>query len=123
MTRTALDLTPEELRAYHPVLKSDVEQTVRRRAKAWAVARMAAQVLHHRFHARRVVVFGSLAHGAWFTAWSDIDLAVWGIPADQFYLAAAAVRDVSRTFEVNLVDAEDCRPAVRQAIESEGVDV
>jgi len=87
------------------------------------VARIAARLLCEGFGATRVVAFGSLVHRAWFTPWSDIDLAAWGVPADQFYRAVAAVTGVSPDFEVDLVDPEGCRPAVRQFIEREGIDL
>lgn len=67
-----------------------------------------------------VVVFGSLVRRDWFTPWSDIDLAVWGIPANQFYQAVAAVTGLSPDFEVDLVDAEDCSTSLRRTIEREG---
>jgi predicted nucleotidyltransferase len=82
---------------------------------------MAAEVLRRRFGATRVVAFGSLAHRAWFSAWSDIDLAVWGISSDTFYRAVAAVTGISAEFKVDLVAPEDCQPALRQVIEQEGV--
>ncbi|HED03417.1 MAG TPA: nucleotidyltransferase domain-containing protein [Candidatus Fraserbacteria bacterium] len=91
--------------------------------RAWEVARQVAHLLRERFGAVRVVVLGSLAHRAGFTPWSDIDLAAWGIPADQFYRAVAAVTDISFEFEVNLVDPESCWPTVRQTMMSEGIDL
>lgn len=123
MARTALDLTAEELRSYRPGTEPDAQQVAKRWEQAWEVARKAAHLLRERFGARRVVVFGSLAHRAWFTPWSDIDLAAWGISADQFYRAVAAVTGISPDFEVNLLDPEGCRPTVRQTIRSEGIDL
>jgi len=70
-----------------------------------------------------VVAFGSLAHPAWFSPWSDMDLAAWGIPADQFYRAVAAATGFSPDFEVDLLDPEGCRPTVREFIEREGIDL
>jgi len=64
-----------------------------------------------------------LVHQGWFGPWSDIDLAAWGIPGNQFYRAVAAVSGISSDFKVDLVDPEDCRPAVRQMIEPEGIDL
>lgn len=87
------------------------------------MAQVAADMLRREFGATRVVAFGSLAHRAWFTRWSDIDLAAWGIPPDQFYRAVAVVTGLSAEFEVNLVSPEDVHPSVRQAIEREGVDL
>jgi predicted nucleotidyltransferase len=70
-----------------------------------------------------VVVFGSLAHRAWCTPWSDIDLAVWGIPAGEFCRAVAVITRLSAEFAIEVLDPETCRPAVRHRIEQEGIDV
>ena len=118
MARTALDLTGEELRAYRPGREPHERQVTDRWERAWEVARIAACLLRERFGATRVVAFGSLAHRAWFSPWSDMDLAAWGVPADQFYRAVAAVTGVSPDFRVDLVDAESCRPAVRRGSSS-----
>jgi predicted nucleotidyltransferase len=87
------------------------------------VARRAAQVLRRRFGASKVIVFGSLAHEEWFSAWSDIDLAAWGIPPDRFYSAVAAITGLSSAFKVDLVDPETCRPTLRAAMEREGIEL
>lgn len=123
MARTALELTAEELRAYRPVREPVGCQPPERWERAWEVAHSAARLLCERFGATRVVVFGSLTRRAWFGVWSDIDLAAWGIPADRFYRAVAAVTGVSADFTVDLVDPASCRPAVRRAIEQEGIDL
>ena len=39
----------------------------------------AAAVLKSRFGVRRVILFGSLAHDAWFMPDSDVDIAVEGL--------------------------------------------
>ena len=67
----------------------------RRRRQAWRVARQAAELLRNQYDADKVVVFGSLVRDDWFTPWSDIDLAAWGIPPDRFYGAVAAVMGLS----------------------------
>ena len=129
MARTALDLTMQEWQAYHPGglrdgsegLQGDKEADERRR-QAWRVARRAGQMLREQFGASKVVVFGSLAHG-WFTPWSDIDLAAWGILPDRFYVAVAAVTGFSAAFRVDLLDPETCRPVLREALEREGVEL
>jgi predicted nucleotidyltransferase len=123
MARTALDLTAAELQAYRPVRERDERQVLERWERAWEVACVAACLLRERFGATRVVAFGSLAHRAWFSPRSDIDLAAWGIPANQFYRAVAAVTGVSSDFEVDLVDTEGCRPALRRLIEREGIEL
>lgn len=123
MAKTVLDLNAEELHSYRPGSKVNVWQGAEQWEQAWEVARTATRLLREKFRATRVVVFGSLVHRAWFTPWSDIDLAAWGIPATQFYRAVAAVTGISPDFEVNLVDLEGCRPTVRKVIEREGVDL
>lgn len=123
MARTALDLTPEELRAYRPVREPVERQSPERWGQGWEVAHSAACLLRERFSAKRVVVFGSLTHRAWFGIRSDIDLAAWDIPADRFYRAVAAVTDLSPDFAVDLVDPESCRPALRRSIEQDGIDL
>jgi predicted nucleotidyltransferase len=123
MARTALDLSTEEWKAYRPGVQVDEEQVAERWDRAWEVACAAARLMRQRFSATRVVVFGSLAHRTWFTPWSDIDLAAWGIPSDMFYQAVASVTGLSSEFEIDLVAPEDCRPGLRQVIEQEGIDL
>lgn len=123
MARTARDLTAEELRMYRPGPKFDEQQMAERWEQAWKVARAAAHLLREKFEAKRVVVFGSLVHRDWFSPWSDIDLATWGIPPERFYRAVAAVTSIHPDFEVDLVDPKSCRPSVLRFIEREGVDL
>jgi predicted nucleotidyltransferase len=129
MAQTALDLSPQQWQLYRPgqlVEASDAEQTKRlqrRRQHAWRIARQAAQLLRDQYGAIRVMVFGSLVHDDWFTIWSDIDLAAWGIPPDRFYSAVAAVSGLSPLLRVELVDPAACRPGLRQTLEDEGVEL
>lgn len=91
--------------------------------EAWRVAKEAAALLKKAYGAKKVVVFGSLAHRSSFTRWSDIDLAAWGIPDDRFYAAVGAVTGLSPEFKVDLVDPTVCRESLRRAAESEGIEV
>ncbi len=130
MAKTALDLSPEEWQAYRPggVLlragetEAGPEEEGRRRA-AWDVAREASRMLREKYGAHRVVVFGSLARGKFFSRWSDIDLAAWGIHPRRIYSAVAAVTGFSKDYRLDLVDPESCRPAVREALEKEGIEL
>lgn len=90
---------------------------------AWDVAEKAAQLLKNEYDAKRIVVFGSLAHRSWFTRWSDIDLAAWDIPDDRFYAAVGVVTGLSARFKVDLVDAASCQSSLRKAIEDEGIGI
>ena len=121
------NVTPEHMAVYRATAQRRREQNqqelAQRRRQAWKLAQQFATLLREQFGATRVVAFGSLAHQAWFSPWSDIDLAAWGIPDDQFYRAVAAVTGISPVFRVDLVDPEDCRPGVRRAIEREGIEL
>ncbi|HLB50130.1 MAG TPA: hypothetical protein VJL59_24170 [Anaerolineales bacterium] len=88
-----------------------------RREEAWAAARTAAALLKSRYHAARVVAFGSLTHADRFHLRSDVDLAVWGIAPADYFEAVARVLDVGGEIKVDLVMAERCKPYLREAIE------
>lgn len=128
-TRTALELSAEDWRRYDPAgairrRRSAARlELARRRRQALRVARRAAKLLRDSFGADRVVLFGSLTQKDSFTPWSDIDLAAWGIPPDRFYAAVASVTGLSADFSVDLVDPDFCRPALRNAIDRDGVDL
>lgn len=69
MDKTARELTPEEIRSYHPWqtlerFQEDLE-IIKRREQAWEVAKKVAKLLKDKYGATRVVVFGSLSHRAW----------------------------------------------------------
>ena len=127
MHRTALDLPVEEWKTYRPVPVILQRQSAtrslleRRRKRAMRLARQAAALLCDEFDARQVVLFGSLANPGGFTLWSDIDLAVFGVPADRFYAAVAAIIGLSAEFKVDLVDADACKASLREAIDRDGI--
>lgn len=129
MGKTALELTPTEWQAYHPGTSTEGDPgdetttSAVRQEQARQLARQAAQLLRDKFQARRVVLFGSLAHPSDFNRWSDIDLAAWGIPPDRFYAAVAAVTGLSPDFKIDLIDPDTCRPGLKSAVEREGVDL
>ena len=129
MAQTALDLSPEQWRSYRPGQAVEghgpdqLRRAERRRQQAWRVARQAAKLLRDQYGAVKVAVFGSLIHDDWFTPWSDIDLAAWGIPAARFYGAVAAITGLSPIFRVDLVDPDACWPSLRAAVEREGIEL
>lgn len=101
----------------------DAREIEIRKQKAWSLARQAAELLRKKYHATRVVVFGSLPADELFTAWSDVDVAAWGIPVDQTFRAIADVLWLSTEIEVNLVDVDTCSPNLLGVIERTGVDL
>lgn len=121
---TALELTPEEMAVYRATARRrwerERQERARRRERAWEVARRASTLLKERFGATRVVVFGSLAHGRWFSKTSDIDLAAWGLKDEDYFTAVARLQDLSPEFEIDLVAMERCKPSLRETILKEG---
>ena len=95
-----------------------------RRRRALASAIRAATSLKAAWGASRVVLFGSVAHGAWFHERSDIDLAAAGIPADQFWRASvAAERAVDRDIELTLIPLETASEGLLDEIDKTGVEL
>jgi predicted nucleotidyltransferase len=119
MSKTALELSREDLRTYRPGGRVVSRQLTERWRRAREAAGRAAALLRTDFGASRVVAFGSIAREEWFTPWSDIDLAAWGIPVEDFYRAVASVNEVSEEFLVDLVDGAACPPKLRVAIDRE----
>ena len=117
-------ITPKQMEAYQATARrrwqEQLEARERRRDLAWEVTRRAVSLLREQFGAGRVAVFGSLVRGRSFSRWSDIDLAVWGLQADDYFVAVARLQDLSPEFEVDLVDMEHCRPELQAVILQEG---
>ncbi len=132
MTRTASGLKRagwprQELVGYHPwkavERHSQNWELNLRRERAWEVARKATTILKEQFGATRVLIFGSLAHRAWFTPRSGIDLCVDGIPVDKFFHAEAEIEALASGFKVDLVDSTECSPKLQKQVEEEGVEL
>lgn len=109
-----MDLTPY-IETARRRRQQEREQLQQRRQQALQVAHIAAQLLRDQFGASRVVVFGSVLDDRTFHAESDIDLAVWDLPPEQ-YLAAVAKLLALSNFSVDLVPAESASPYVAAAI-------
>jgi predicted nucleotidyltransferase len=120
-----LNLTPEQIANYraHALRRRRQEQpeVERQREKGWQAAREAARLLKAEFGATRVVVFGSLARGSMFTRWSDVDIAAWGLAAEDTFRAIGAVMDLETDVPVNLIDVDTAHPSLLAAIEREGI--
>ncbi|MBI5303251.1 MAG: nucleotidyltransferase domain-containing protein [Chloroflexi bacterium] len=121
-----LQISPEQMAIYKRTARERQAQYERemraRREAAWVVARQAAQVLKGRFGATRVIAFGSLAHGAWFHARSDIDLAAEGIPEKDHFSAWGSLEDLTHDFEFDLILFESAPEHLRRSIH-QGVEI
>lgn len=92
-----------------------------RRARLMAFAREAARRLRADFGAEQVLLFGSLAHGHWFSETSDVDLAVKGLDVDRHLLAIAHLTELAGDIQVDLVRLEWCSESLRGVIDAEGM--
>lgn len=121
----ARDITPEQMAAYKEGARRRQErerQALRERERrAWELARQAATALREQFGVSRVVVFGSLVHPGWFTPWSDVDIAAWGIKPEDTFRAIGVVMDLDTDIPLNLVDVGACSASLLETIERDGV--
>ena len=120
--RTTKDLSPQELMEYRRRLDQQfknrkVDEALLQRA--WQTAHRIAKMLYEDFGATKVTVFGSLAEPDAFSKWSDIDIAVWGIPNNKYFRASSAASDISGLFKVDLVDFKDCKGLFRERIQNQ----
>lgn len=121
----ALQISPEQMERYKRTARARQRKEDQHREglrkRAWELARQAAALLKEEYGVQRVVVFGSLTHSGRFTQWSDVDLAAWGLTADNWLRAIGAVREMSDEIELNLVDVPCCSPELLAVIEREGM--
>jgi len=94
-----------------------------RAARALEAARTTADLLRQRYGVTRVRVFGSVLHPERFHERSDIDLAVEGLDPQDYLRAWALVNGPGSEFEIDLITPAECRPAIWQRAEQEGVEL
>lgn len=95
----------------------------KRQEHAFRVARVAAELLKASFGATRVLLFGSLATGAWFGDRSDVDLTVEGPKARDLWRADCRLEEIGDGFEIDLVDLGAAPPALSEAIRRHAVEL
>ena len=66
-------------------------------------------------------MFGSLAHAAWFTLDSDVDLIVEGMPGEAYWQAWRAVEEIIGDRPVDLIELEMASESLKQAVRRYGV--
>lgn len=126
---TTLELTLEERKRYIELARhrlSSAELTLSEwgeRERLLERVREAAIVLKTRFGARRVVLFGSLAHTAWFSSDSDVDLAVEGLTGDAYWQAWRWLEEKISDRSVDLVELETARESLRRSIRRYGIEL
>ncbi len=115
-------IEPQKLAQYHQRLDQHlqnrkVDEVLLQRA--WHTAHRVAAMLYEEFGATQVAVFGSLVEPKSFSKWSDIDIAIWGIPNDKYFRAVSEALNISGLFKVDLVDFESCKELFREKIQSQ----
>jgi uncharacterized protein len=83
----------------------------------------AANMLKQKYNAGKIVLFGSLAHKAWFNENSDVDLAVDGLTSDDYWQAWREVEDIITDRRIDFVDISDIADPIKDIIESEGIEL
>jgi predicted nucleotidyltransferase len=126
---TALELSRKE---WQPYLEAAARRTLppplspeERRMKESLMKRVeaAADLLKTRVGARRVVLFGSLAHQAWFAPDSDVDLMVEGLAAGGYWLAWRLAEEIVADRAVDLIELETASLSLLQSIRRHGVEL
>ncbi len=82
-----------------------------------------AEALKTCFGVRRVILFGSLAHGAWFAPDSDVDLVVEGLAEEAYWEAWRLAEEIIGDRPVDLIEWETAGESLRRAIERYGVEL
>ena len=107
-------------RAFPPELTTEEH---RERERLLGRIRDAAALVKARFGAKKVVLFGSIAHAGWFAQDSDVDLAVEGLGGDDYWKAWGLVEEIVKDRPVDLIDIETARDSLKRAIERYGIEL
>ncbi|HAK89101.1 MAG: hypothetical protein A2077_05815 [Nitrospirae bacterium GWC2_46_6] len=86
------------------------------RRQALKVSQRLGEILISDFHAKKVVLFGSILDKDGFREGSDIDMAVEGLPAE-LYFAALGRLIMESPFDIDLKPIEEVSPLLKQRIE------
>ena len=119
---TALELGPEGWKSYIEAQSlrgpgyNGVALSPLERDRLLDRVREVASELKSRFGVDRVILFGSLAHGARFTDDSDIDIAVEGLESKDYWRAWEMVEEMLSGQVVDLVEIESATNSMKRTI-------
>jgi len=115
-----IDVTPY-VAAWRERRQLEREQLTQRLQVGRKAAIRCAEFLAERYAVRRVYLFGSMLGNTLVHQRSDIDLAIVGLPPEQYVRALADIWDLLPPgFEVDLVPLEDAFPEMIERIRIEG---
>lgn len=88
-----------------------------RQKQGLAIAQKCANFLKEKYGVKKVVLFGSLLDYKKMNIHSDIDLAIWGLPENDYFKAVGFLLEIADDFSIDLVEIQHAKPHVRQAID------
>ena len=101
--------------------KKEIPREQDERQRIMERIREVARVLKTRVGARRVILFGSLAHDAWFMPDSDVDIAVEGLQGGDYWEAWRIAEEIIGDRPVDLIEIETASESMKKAIDRHGV--
>jgi predicted nucleotidyltransferase len=126
---TALELTREQWQPYieaarqRPAPPEITQAEQQQREQLLVRVRQVAAELKSRFNTNRVILFGSLTQADWFTAGSDVDLAVEGLTAADYWQAWRLAEEMIEHRSVDLIEIETAKESLRRAIMRYGMEL
>ncbi len=126
---TALELTRKGWQHYlegateRPKLPPLLPSVRRDRERLLALVRCVAAELKIRFGIRRVFLIGSLAHEAYLSTHSDVDLAVEGLTGDAYWEAWRVTEEMIADRPVDLIDMETAGESMLRTIHRYGMEL
>jgi predicted nucleotidyltransferase len=128
---TALELTPAERQAYIEAIRRRASSGKKTLSPAEAAEReqlleqvkQVAAEIKARFGARRVILFGSLAHQAWFRPDSDIDIAIEGLEGAVYWQAWRYAEEMLTNRSVDLLDIGTASPSLKRSVQRYGIEL
>jgi predicted nucleotidyltransferase len=119
-------LTPEEQKKYaagwRKRRQADEHRLQEQHTTLLDRASRVASLMRERFGAEKIILFGSVATGrVW--AHSDLDLAVLGLPQEQYLEAFWEASELARPFQLDLLLMESASVSLRRRLEQEGVEI
>lgn len=101
-------------RAWHEHAGESKRKNESRRQDALQCAKILAKMLVSRFGAKKVMLFGSVLNEDRFNKNSDIDIAVEGIGAENYFSAFAECQMLD--FPVDLIEISTATPLMKERI-------
>jgi predicted nucleotidyltransferase len=98
-------------------------ESLEEREKILEKVRKAVKMLKTKFGVKRVILIGSLAHAAWYTPESDVDIVVEGLPDHLYWEAWKVLEDEIADRPVDLIDLESASASLKRSINRNGIEL